>query len=240
MSPGVTPDWLIDGSCFAVLQVSLMSIHNQEVLLPKKSFSVWVTARCTAKAVVSTWLLKFYLFSTSLPLEWSDGSQCFFSLLTENCEEQVEGCWNFIWSCVVVFRLITSYTKTKKSTDTIFELFWMKEHDIQIEALELKNKNDKIVVFAWELKGHRSTIRGKQANYAFYWSPICLLLCPGRTKKHMRGSSTYTMLMSWRQWPQQSISWLQRWTGTAFLSSPSKLGAVITKLIWTLYFSFLM
>jgi hypothetical protein len=31
----------------------------------------------------------------------------------------------------------------------------MKEHDIQIEALELKNKNDKIVVFAWELKGHK-------------------------------------------------------------------------------------
>ncbi len=63
----------------------------------------------------------------------------------------------------------------------------MKEHDIQIEALELKNKNDKIVVFTGELKGHRSTIRGKQANYAFYWSPIWLLLCPGRTKKHMRG-----------------------------------------------------
>lgn len=93
MSPGVTPDWLIDGSCFAVLQVSLVSIHNQEDLLPKKSFSVWVTARCTGKAVVSTWLLKFDLFYTSLPLEWSDGSQCFFSLLTENCEEQVEGCW---------------------------------------------------------------------------------------------------------------------------------------------------
>jgi hypothetical protein len=90
----------------------------------------------------------------------------------------------------------------------------MKEHDIQIEALELKNKNDKIVVFAWELKGHRSTIRRKQANYAFHWSPIWLLLCPGRTKKHMSGSSTYTMLMSWRQWPQQSISWLQRWIGT--------------------------
>ncbi|MCO5602862.1 hypothetical protein L7F22_057001 [Adiantum nelumboides] len=75
------------------------------------------------------------------------------------------------------------------------------ERDIPIEVLELENKNDKIVVFAWEPKGHRfaiihgvgpkpdvtfysmkspnnvarvtklTTLKGKQAN-ALFWSPV--------------------------------------------------------------------
>ncbi|MQM15581.1 hypothetical protein Taro_048527 [Colocasia esculenta] len=95
---------------------------------------------------------------------------------------------------------VDRYTKTKKSTYTGFELFRIKERDIPIEVLELENKNDKIVAFAWEPKGHRfavihgdgpkpdisfysmrtasntgrvsklTTLKGKQAN-ALYWSP---------------------------------------------------------------------
>ncbi len=115
-----------------------------------------------------------------------------------------------------------------------------KSMTFKLRLLSWRTRMTRLLCLHGNSRAIKSTIRGKQANYAFYRSPICLLLCPGRTKKHMRGSSTYTMLMSWRQWPQQSISWLQRWTGTAVLSSPSKLGAAITKLIWTLYFSFLM
>lgn len=96
---------------------------------------------------------------------------------------------------------VDRYTKTKKSTYTGFELFRIKERDIPIEVLELENKNDKIVAFAWEPKGHRfaiihgdgprpdisfysmrspnnvgrvtklTTLKGKQAN-GLYWSPI--------------------------------------------------------------------
>jgi translation initiation factor 3 subunit B len=95
---------------------------------------------------------------------------------------------------------VDRYTKTKKSTYTGFELFRIKERDIPIEVLELENKNDKIVAFAWEPKGHRfavihgdmpkpdisiysmrtaqntgrvsklTTLKGKQAN-ALFWSP---------------------------------------------------------------------
>ncbi|EFJ13839.1 hypothetical protein SELMODRAFT_446105 [Selaginella moellendorffii] len=95
---------------------------------------------------------------------------------------------------------VDRYTKTKKSTYTGFELFRIKERDIPIEVLELENKNDKIIAFAWEPKGHRfaiihgdgprpdvtfysmkspnnvdrvtklATLKGKQAN-ALYWSP---------------------------------------------------------------------
>ncbi|XP_043717989.1 eukaryotic translation initiation factor 3 subunit B-like [Telopea speciosissima] len=95
---------------------------------------------------------------------------------------------------------VDRYTKTKKSTYTGFELFRIKERDMPIEVLELENKNDKIVAFSWEPKGHRfaiihgdspkpdisiyslwsahnsgrvsklTTLKGKQAN-ALYWSP---------------------------------------------------------------------
>ncbi|KAM0950058.1 putative transcription factor WD40-like family [Dioscorea sansibarensis] len=95
---------------------------------------------------------------------------------------------------------VDRYTKTKKSTYTGFELFRIKERDIPIEVLELENKNDKILAFAWEPKGHRFavihgdgprpdvsfysmrsaqnagrvsklvTLKSKQAN-ALYWSP---------------------------------------------------------------------
>ncbi|KAE8716893.1 Eukaryotic translation initiation factor 3 subunit B [Hibiscus syriacus] len=92
------------------------------------------------------------------------------------------------------------YTKTKKSTYSGFELFRIKERDIPIEVLELDNKNEKIIAFAWEPKGHRfavihgdnprpdisfytmrsthnlgrvsklTTLKGKQAN-SLFWSP---------------------------------------------------------------------
>ncbi|CAH1448148.1 unnamed protein product [Lactuca virosa] len=91
---------------------------------------------------------------------------------------------------------VDRYTKTKKSTYTGFELFRIKERDIPIEVFELENKNDKIIAFAWEPKGHRfaiihgdnprpdisfysmkggkvsklTTLKQKQAN-ALFWSP---------------------------------------------------------------------
>lgn len=95
---------------------------------------------------------------------------------------------------------VDRYTKTKKSTYTGFELFRIKERDIPIEVLELENKNEKIIAFAWEPKGHKfaiihgdtpkpdisfysmksgsntgrvsklATLKGKQAN-ALFWSP---------------------------------------------------------------------
>ncbi|XP_010454917.1 PREDICTED: eukaryotic translation initiation factor 3 subunit B-like [Camelina sativa] len=95
---------------------------------------------------------------------------------------------------------VDRYTKTKKSIYSGFELFRIKERDIPIEVLELDNKNDKIIAFAWEPKGHRfavihgdqprpdvsfytmktaqntgrvsklATLKAKQAN-ALFWSP---------------------------------------------------------------------
>ncbi|KAL8162186.1 hypothetical protein V2J09_013675 [Rumex salicifolius] len=95
---------------------------------------------------------------------------------------------------------VDRYTKTKKSTYTGFELFRIRERDIPIEVLELENKNDKVLAFAWEPKGHRFavihgdnprpdvsfytmkttnntgrvqkliTLKSKQAN-TLYWSP---------------------------------------------------------------------
>ncbi|KAF2313046.1 hypothetical protein GH714_008883 [Hevea brasiliensis] len=93
---------------------------------------------------------------------------------------------------------VDRYTKSKRTTYTGFELFRIKERDIPIEVLELDNKNDKIIAFAWEPKGHRfavihgdsprpdvsfysgllitlagfqsSLLKGKQAN-ALFWSP---------------------------------------------------------------------
>ncbi|XP_025801980.1 eukaryotic translation initiation factor 3 subunit B-like isoform X2 [Panicum hallii] len=60
---------------------------------------------------------------------------------------------------------VDRYTKTKKSTYTGFELFRIKERDIPIEVLELDNKNDKIIAFAWEPKGHRfAVIHGDDPN----------------------------------------------------------------------------
>ncbi|KAL0003545.1 hypothetical protein SO802_017326 [Lithocarpus litseifolius] len=95
---------------------------------------------------------------------------------------------------------VDRYTKTKKSTCQGFELFRIRERDIPIEVFELENKNDKIIAFAWEPKGHRfaiihgdnprpdislysmrsvnntdkvkklTTLKGKRANTLF-WSP---------------------------------------------------------------------
>lgn len=66
---------------------------------------------------------------------------------------------------------VDRYTKTKKSTYTGFELFRIKERDIPIEVLELENKNDKIIAFAWEPKGHRfAVIHGEnlRPDVSFY------------------------------------------------------------------------
>ncbi len=97
--------------------------------------------------------------------------------------------------CVKVDR----FTKTKKTTYTGFELFRVRERECPMEVLELENKTEKIIAFAWEPQGHRfcvihgegarpdvsfytmrdgggsklkhlATLKGKSANAAF-WSP---------------------------------------------------------------------
>ncbi|KAM0900356.1 hypothetical protein ACQ4PT_020717 [Festuca glaucescens] len=104
---------------------------------------------------------------------------------------------------------VDRYTKTKKSIYTGFELYRIKEKDIPIEVFELDNKNDKIIAFAWEPRGHRfaiihgdgpkhdisfysvrtsdkasrvsklTTIKGRQAN-ALFWSPAgCFIVLAG-------------------------------------------------------------
>jgi translation initiation factor 3 subunit B len=78
---------------------------------------------------------------------------------------------------------VDRYTKTKKSTYTGFELFRIKERDIPIEVLELENKNDKIIAFAWEPKGHRFAIIHVMALGLMLAStpceqPITLAVCP--------------------------------------------------------------
>nr|GFA34833.1 eukaryotic translation initiation factor 3 subunit B-like [Tanacetum cinerariifolium] len=55
--------------------------------------------------------------------------------------------WQSNWEYVVV--KVDRYTKTKKSTYNGFELFRM-----PIEVFELDNKNDKVIAFTWEPKGH--------------------------------------------------------------------------------------
>jgi len=93
---------------------------------------------------------------------------------------------------------VERFTKTKKPTYTGFELFRVAEKGCPMEVLELENKNEKIVAFAWEPKGHRfaiihgdgprpditfytmedklgrvkkiGTLKGKTANQ-LYWSP---------------------------------------------------------------------
>ncbi|KAI3890991.1 hypothetical protein MKW98_007296 [Papaver atlanticum] len=66
---------------------------------------------------------------------------------------------------------VDRYTKTKKSTYIGFQLFRIKERDIPIEVLELENKNDKIMDFAWEPKGLRFAViheESSRTNISFY------------------------------------------------------------------------
>ncbi|KAJ3674586.1 hypothetical protein LUZ60_005202 [Juncus effusus] len=63
---------------------------------------------------------------------------------------------------------VDRYTKTKKSTYAGYELFRIKERDIPIQVLELDDKNDKIIDFAWEPKGHRFAVIHGDNNISFY------------------------------------------------------------------------
>ncbi len=66
---------------------------------------------------------------------------------------------------------VERFTKTKKSTFTGFELFSIRDKDIPMEVLELPNKNDKVMAFAWEPKGHRFAVvhgEGSRPSISFY------------------------------------------------------------------------
>lgn len=62
-------------------------------------------------------------------------------------------------------------TKSKKSTYSGFELFRLREPNCPMEVLELPNKAEKIVAFAWEPKGHRFAVihgDGARPDVSFY------------------------------------------------------------------------
>jgi translation initiation factor 3 subunit B len=66
---------------------------------------------------------------------------------------------------------VARFTKTKKSSYNGFEFFRVKERDIPMEVLELENKQEKIVSFTWEPKGHRFAIvhgDGARPDVSFY------------------------------------------------------------------------
>lgn len=66
---------------------------------------------------------------------------------------------------------VDRHTKTKKSTYSGFELFRVKEPDCPMEVLELPDKNQKIIAFAWEPKGHRFAVihgDGARPDVSFY------------------------------------------------------------------------
>ncbi|KAI3831845.1 hypothetical protein MKX03_022217 [Papaver bracteatum] len=90
------------------------------------------------------------------------------------------------WQCNGEYLAVKTvrYTKTRKSTCASFELFLMKERDIPIEVLELENKNDNIMAFAWEPKGHRfGIIHGdaRKVDVSFY--SMRTATCTGRVSK---------------------------------------------------------
>ena len=66
---------------------------------------------------------------------------------------------------------VDRHTKTKKTIYTSFELFCIRERDIPMEVLELPNKTEKVLTFAWEPQGHRFVIvhgDGPRYNVSFY------------------------------------------------------------------------
>ena len=66
---------------------------------------------------------------------------------------------------------VDHHTKSKKSIFSGFELFRVKEPNCPMEVLELPDKNQKIVAFAWEPKGHRFAVihgDGARPDVSFY------------------------------------------------------------------------
>jgi translation initiation factor 3 subunit B len=66
---------------------------------------------------------------------------------------------------------VDHHTKSKKSIYSGFELFRVKEPNCPMEVLELPDKNQKIVAFAWEPKGHRFAVihgDGARPDVSFY------------------------------------------------------------------------
>lgn len=66
---------------------------------------------------------------------------------------------------------VDRHTKSKKTTYTNFELFRIREKDTPMEVMELPNKNDKIMDFAWEPMGHRFIVihgEGPRYSVSFY------------------------------------------------------------------------
>lgn len=66
---------------------------------------------------------------------------------------------------------VDRFTKTKKSTYTGFELFRVQENDCPMEVMELPDKTEKVIAFAWEPKGDRFAVihgDGPRPAVSFY------------------------------------------------------------------------
>ncbi|CAI0476704.1 unnamed protein product [Linum tenue] len=193
-----------DDKYFAKLGKNMISVYETETfsLIDKKSMKI-------ENVMDFTWSPADPIFALFVP-ELGGGNQPARVSLVQIPGKQelrqknlfsVSDCKMYWQSCGEYLAVkVDRYTKTKKSTYTGFELFRIKERDIPIEVLELENKNDKIIAFAWEPKGHRfavihgdgprpdvsfysmktaqhsgrvsklTTLKGKQAN-ALFWSP---------------------------------------------------------------------
>ncbi|KAJ8748201.1 hypothetical protein K2173_000609 [Erythroxylum novogranatense] len=189
---------------FAKLGKNMISVYETETfsLIDKKSLKV-------ESVMDFSWSPTDPILALFVPELGSGNQPARVSLLQIPCKEELRQKNLFsVSDCKMYWQSngdylavkVDRYTKTKKSTYTGFELFRIKERDIPIEVLELDNKNDKIIAFAWEPKGHRfaiihgdsprpdvsfysmktahnsgrvsklDTLKGKQAN-ALFWSP---------------------------------------------------------------------
>ncbi|KAG2244272.1 hypothetical protein Bca52824_093869 [Brassica carinata] len=196
-----------DDRYFARLRKNTISVYETETfsLLDKRSMKV-------DNVVDICWSPTDYILALFVP-ELDDGNQparVALVQLPSKVEIRQKNLFN-VSDCKMYWQSNGDYlavkvdrygSKSKKSIESGFEIFRVKEKDIPVEVLELDNKKDKIIEFAWEPKGQRFavihgdlprpdvsfysmqtpgrvsklvTLKAKQAN-ALFWSP---------TGKHM-------------------------------------------------------
>lgn len=70
----------------------------------------------------------------------------------------VDDAFKMHWQSNGDYLAVERSTKTQKGSSAGFDLFRINELDIPVEVLDLENKNDKIIDFSWEPKGHRFAV----------------------------------------------------------------------------------
>lgn len=94
---------------------------------------------------------------------------------------------------------VDKWTKTKKTTTTNFELFSLREKDTPIDMLELTNKSEKILQFAWEPRGSRFAVLHGEGS-----RPTVSIYNMRDTKSAARG---VVLLHSMPNKPATSLHW---------------------------------